>query len=575
MKEKLVFIPIQLFFALLVLGLVYTQVLKFPYYSRLARDNAIRIIPIEGPRGTIFDRNGIPLVNDRISFSVAVVYQELRNRKKLTRLLTNLFDVSQKEIEEAIDKSGKKPYAPVTIIEDIDKDKAFILEEESFDIRGLVVETKSIRNYAYNNVGAHIFGYLSEISEQELENLKEYGYRIKDLVGRDGLEKYYDKDLAGIDGGIQIQVDNKGRQVRILGYREPRKGKDLYLTIDINLQKVCDKVLEGKSGAIIVMDPNTGGILALSSSPSYDPNIFVKPEESSERLKLLRDKVRYPMLNRAISGIYPPGSVFKVVVASAALQMKRISTHTHFNCTGAYILGRSKFACWKEGGHGQQNVTNAIMNSCNIFFYNTGRALGVDNIEGFAHIFGFGKKTGIDLPDEAKGIVPGRLWKKIHKKETWYEGDTINYAIGQGYILVTPIQILGMMSVIANKGYIVKPYIVKRIDSEPTVGVENKSASLNSNAIKTVREGLYEVVNSENGTGRRAKVDGMAVAGKTGTAENPLGRTHAWFAGFAPLDNAKICLVVFLEHGGKGGLEPSEIAKEIFEEVKKEGIYNP
>lgn len=571
MKEKFVLAPIQFLFVLLALGLVYVQVLRFPYYSKLSKDNAIRIIPIEGPRGTIFDRNGVPLVNDRISFSVAVVYQELRNREKMIRLLANILNIPRKDVESAIDKSAKKPYAPFTIVEDIDKDKAFILEEESFDIRGLVIETRSVRNYIYNNIGSHVFGYLSEISEEELENLKVYGYRMKDLVGRDGLEKYYDKDLAGIDGGVQIQVDNKGRQVGILGYREPKKGKDLYLTIDITLQEACDKVLEGKPGAVIIMDPNTGEILALSSSPSYDPNIFVRSEGSAERLKLLRNKIKYPLFNRAISGLYPPGSVFKVVIASAALQLKRIGLETHFNCTGTYILGRGKFGCWKEGGHGQQNVTDALMNSCNVFFYNTGRALGVESIEEFTHIFGFGKKTGIDLPEEAKGIVPGRIWKKIHRKDNWYEGDTVNYAIGQGYVVVTPIQLLDMMAIMANKGNMVKPYIVKRVDSKDVPGIGHKSIELNSNTVKIVRKGLYKVVNDENGTGKRAKVEGAAVAGKTGTAQNPSGKTHAWFAGFAPFNNARICLVVFLEHGGKGGLEPSEMAKELFSAAKETG----
>jgi len=571
MKEKLVLRPIQFIFILLALGLVYTQVLRFPYYSKLSRDNAIRIIPIEGPRGTIFDRNGAPLVNDRISFNVAVVYQELRNREKLIRLLTNLLDVPRKDMEDAIDRSARKPYAPVTIVEDIDKNKAFILEEESFDIRGLVIETKSVRSYVYNNTGSHIFGYLGEISEKELENLKGYGYRAKDLVGRDGLEKYYDRELAGMDGGIQIQVDNKGRQVGVLGYKEPKKGKDLYLTVDLNLQKTCDKALEGKSGAIIIMSPNTGEVLALSSSPSYDPNIFIKPEKSAERLKLFRDRQRYPMLNRAISGVYPPGSIFKIVTASAALQLKRISSRTHFNCTGTYTLGSGSFNCWKEGGHGEQNVTDALMNSCNIFFYNTGKALGVDNMEKFAYIFGFGKKTGINLPDEANGIAPGRFWKKKYRKDMWYEGDTINYAIGQGYVLVTPMQVIEMTSIIANKGSSVKPYIVGRIESGGAAVVERKNAGLSDEVIKIVSEGLYNVVNGENGTGKRARLEGVAVAGKTGTAQNPLGRTHAWFTGFAPFDNAKICLVVFLEHGGKGGLEPSEMAKEIFSVAKEKG----
>ena len=571
MKERSVFAPLQFLFILLALGLIYTQVLRFPYYSRLSKDNAIRIIPIEGPRGTIFDRYGVPLVNDRISFNVALVYQELRNREKLIRLLTGLLDMPREKIEAAIDRASRRPYAPVTIIEDVDKNKAFVLEEESFNIRGLVIETKSVRNYIYGNTGSHLFGYLGEITEQELDSLREYGYRAKDLIGRDGLEKYYDKDLSGIDGGIQIQVDNKGRQVGMLGYKEPQKGKDLYLTVDIELQKACDKALEGKPGAIVVMNPATGEVLALSSSPSYDPNMFIRPEESDGRLDLLRNKLKYPLLNRAVSGIYPPGSVFKVVIASAALQTKKISVNKRFDCTGTFILGRSKFNCWKEGGHGTQNVIDGLMNSCNVFFYNTGKVLGVDNIEEYARIFGFGKRTGIDLPDEAKGVVPGRMWKKINRKEIWYEGDTINYAIGQGYVLVTPIQILEMMSIIANNADMVRPYVVKRVDSQDGTRTERKRLDISDKTVKIVREGLYRVVNAESGTGKRARAEGVIAAGKTGTAQNPLGKTHAWFAGFAPFDDAKVCVVVLLEHGGKGGMEPAEIAKEIFSLAKDKG----
>lgn len=571
MREKFLLLPIRLLFILIVLGLIFTQLIRYTYYLKLSKDNAIRIIPVEGPRGTISDRNGVALATDRIAFDVAVVYQELKNREKLIRLLMGLLDIPRKDIEDALEKAANKPYAPVTIVEDIDKDKAFILEEESFDIRGLVVQTKSVRNYPLKNVGAHVLGYLSEISEEELLSLREYGYRMKDLVGRDGIEKYYDKYLAGTDGGFQIQVDNKGRQVRTLGLKEPIKGKDIRLTIDINLQTICDKVLEGKNGAVIVMDPNTGEILALSSMPAFDPNIFIRPEDSPDRVGLMTDKRRYPLLNRAISGIYQPGSVFKVVVASAALETGKITVRTRFNCNGSFTLGKGKFTCWKEEGHGSQNVIDGLMNSCNVFFYNTGKVLGVDNIEDFAHMFGFGKKTGIDLPDEAKGIVPGRLWKKVSRKDIWYEGDTINYAIGQGYLLVTPIQILDMMAVMANKGSLVKPYIVKSIDAKDISSVNRYGVGLSDNTIRTVREGLYKVVNGDNGTGKRARVDGVAIAGKTGTAENPLGKTHAWFSGFAPFENSKICLVVFLEHGGKGGLEPSEMAKEIFSEAKARG----
>ncbi|MDO8536131.1 MAG: penicillin-binding protein 2 [Candidatus Omnitrophota bacterium] len=571
MREKSLFFPIRLLFITLALALVYTQVVRYGYYSKLSKDNAIRIIPIDGPRGAIFDRKGVQLVADRISFNVALVYQELKNREKLIRLLVDTLGIERKDVENGMEKAAGRPYAPVMIVEDIDRDKAFILEEESFNVRGLVIQTKSMRDYIYKNVGAHLLGYLSEISEAELGRMKEYGYRAKDLIGRDGIEKYYDDYLSGVDGGIQIQVDNRGRQVRTLGLREPVNGKDLRLTIDIDLQSACDKALEDKRGAIIAMDPNTGEVLALASSPGFDPNAFVHPENSSERVRLVRDKRMYPLMNRAISGIYQPGSVFKIAVAMAALTTGRIDRQTRFNCPGYFVLGTRRFACWKDDGHNSQNVVDALMNSCNVFFYNTGRTLGIDNMEELAKVFGFGRRTGIDLPGEVKGIVPGRSWKKSFKKDIWYEGDTVNLAIGQGYILVTPIQVLEMISAVANNGKAVKPYVVKRIGASDVSPAPLHDLNFSKIAMKAVRDGLYKVVNAENGTGKRAKLEGVAVGGKTGTAQNPGGRTHAWFCGFAPFDNAKMSLVVLLEHGGKGGLEPSEIAKEIFTIAKSKG----
>lgn len=571
MRDRILYNSISVFFIILMMSLFYSQVIRFPYYSRLSKNNSIRIIPIDGPRGRIFDRNRIPLVANRLSFDVAVVYQELKNKEKIALLLEDALGIPRSDLMESLEMASRRPYAPVTIVEDIDKEKAIILEEETLNTNGLVIETKSRRHYIYNDAGSHVFGYLGEIDEEGLEGLKEYGYRVKDLVGKSGLEKYYDVYLKGLDGGMQIQVDNKGRQVKVLGLKEPLSGKDLQLTIDASLQILSDKLLGEKNGAIIVMNPKNGEILALASHPSFDPNLFVKPKSSIERLKLLRDERRKPLLNRAISGLYAPGSVFKIVIASGALEAKKISRYTHFFCLGSYRLGNAKFDCWKEEGHGSQEVTAGLTNSCNVFFYNTGRTMGVDNIEISSKMFGFGKPTGIDLPEEARGVVPGRLWKRFYKNSSWYEGETINYAIGQGYLLVTPIQILQMMTVMANKGSIVRPHIVKRIDSTDISSVKKRNIGLREDVIQTVREGLFKVVNSEEGTGKRAKVEGVFVAGKTGTAQNPQGKTHAWFSGFAPFADPKICLVVFLEHGGKGGLEPAEIAKSIFEEAKNKG----
>ena len=571
MKDRILIAVVSALFILIGIGLFYNQVIRFGYYSRLSKNNSIRIMPIDGPRGNIFDRNGVAVVSNRLSFDVAVVYQEVKDKQGFVRTLSALLQMPARDIVRALDKARVRPYAPVTILEDIDKDKAIMLEEASFGIDGLTIETRSRRDYIYSNVGSHIFGYLSEISEDELEGLKDYGYRMRDLIGRSGLEKEYEPYLKGVDGGTQIEVDSRGRETRVLSVKEPSNGKDLYLTIDIALQSACDKLLGDRKGAVCVMNPMTGEVLALVSHPAFNPNVFVRPKSSEERVSLLKDRVGRPLSNRAISGLYAPGSVFKVVTASAALETKKINPNTRFVCQGSYRLGRAKFDCWKSEGHGSQNVIEGLMNSCNVFFYNTGRAAGVDAIETYAKLFGLGLPTGIDLPDEVKGVVPGRAWKKLFRQSGWFEGETINYAIGQGYLLVTPIQIMDMMGVIASNGALARPYLVKKAGDLSVPPGKPKYIGLDPNIIRVIREGLYEVVNNENGTGKRAKVDGVIVAGKTGTAENPHGRTHAWFAGFAPFNDPKMCIVVFLEHGGKGGLGAAEIARGIFEEGRKKG----
>lgn len=571
MKDRIITGIISFFFILLVANLFYTQVLRFFYYSKLSKNNSIRIIPIDGPRGRILDRNAQVLVTSRLSFDAAIVYQELRDRQKLYRILRDKLGMTDKDIIKAIAKAGKKPYAPVAIAEDIGKEKAIALEESSCDIPGLEIETRSRRDYVYGDSGAHLFGYLSEITESELEDMKDYGYRSGDLIGRSGIEKYYDSYLKGTDGGTQIEVDSRGKETRRLGVREPSSGEDIYLTIDKSMQLECDKLLGEHKGAVIVMDPGTGEILALASHPAFDPNIFAKPGTSKERLTLLRDKAGRPMSDRAISGLYPPGSVFKIVIAAAGLESNRISKNTQFTCTGSYKLGRAKFDCWKAEGHGPQNIVGGIKYSCNVFFYNTGRMVGVDMLERYAKLFGFGKVTGIDLPDEVSGIAPGREWKRIYRKSAWYEGDTINYAIGQGYLMVTPIQVLNMMAAVANNGSLVHPHVVKKIGNDLVSQHKPKRLAIKESTFRSIRQGLFEAVNGEHGTAKRAAAEGVSAAGKTGTAQNPLGKTHAWFSGFAPFDNPKICVVVFLEHGGKGGLEPAGIAGGIFQEAKKRG----
>lgn len=559
-------------FILLAAGLFYTQVIRHGYYLRLSKNNSIRLLPIDGPRGNILDRKGRALVSNRLSFDVAIIYDELKDRGRLAKALREVLGLSKRDIIEALSRAGNKPYVPVTIAEDIGTARALVLEENTIDTPGLIVQARSKRGYLYGKSASHVLGYLSEITETELEGLRDYGYRARDLLGRDGLEKYYETYLKGVDGGTQVEVDSHGRQTKVLGIREPASGHDLYLTIDMGLQLECDRLLGERHGSIIVMNPKSGEILALASSPGYDPNVFVRPEDSGERVALMNDKVGRPMMNRAISGQYPPGSVFKIVTAAAALETKSIGRDTVFLCTGSFNLARASFDCWKAEGHGPQAITEGIMNSCNVFFYNAGKRAGADAIESYARTFGLGRVTGVDLPDEKRGLVPGRSWKRSLKKEEWYEGDTLNYSIGQGYLLTTPIQIANMTAVVANNGYLEHPFIVKRIGPAHIMPGRPKNTGIDTSTLKLIREGMYRVVNSEGGTGKRARTDGVTIAGKTGTAQNPQGRSHAWFTGFAPYEDPKACVVVFLEHGGKGGLGPAEIASGVFEEAKKSGL---
>jgi penicillin-binding protein 2 len=461
----------------------------------------------------------------------------------------------------------------MVIIEDIERAGAITIEQYVNEYPGLMITTEAKRNYLYGPGCSAITGYIGKISEEELASFKTYGYRMTDLIGRSGLEKQYDAYLRGSYGGMQVEVDSFGRQRDVLDVIEPEKGKDIYLTVDLELQKHCDAVMADRKGCIIAMNPNTGEILALVSKPGYDPNIFLSPKSGKEIVRILNEKSRaYPLLNRAISCAYPPGSVFKLVVASAALESGRFTKTNTLSCSGQFNLSGALFRCWKEEGHGVQNIYEGIKNSCNVFFYQLGLKAGVDNIFSFAKRFGFGSLTNIDLPAEKKGTVPNPQWKRITMREQWYAGDTVNYAIGQGYLLVTPIQVARMISSFANGGYLVRPYLVEKLENVKASHRSIEKIGISDVTIDTVREGIRRVVNDPTGTGMKARLADIVVAGKTGTAQNPLGKSHGWFAGFAPFDNAKISVVVFVEFGGKGGLEASIMARKVIEKAKEIGL---
>jgi penicillin-binding protein 2 len=410
---------------------------------------------------------------------------------------------------------------------------------------------------------------LGEIDRWRLTKLEDYGYKTKDIVGFGGVEEKYDYYLRDEEGGVSFQVDYRGRLVRTLGFKPPVNGRDIQLTLDIRAQKIAEDAIGGRKGAVIIMNPYTGEVIALASSPGFNPEAFVG-KDSALVLKLFNDPAS-PLVNRAISGLYPAGSIFKLAVAIAALESKKINQHSSFFCQGSLTVGRQNFKCWDT--HGQQNIISAIARSCNVFFYKIGLLAGAQAIHDYALKLGFSHPTGFDLPYEKQGFIPSPLLRKINTLKNWFDGDTANLSIGQGEVLVTPLQVARMMAIFANGGYLVTPYITKAIDGKDLSRYRKRPEKLNlkPETINIIRRGLKGTVSGQGGTGGVLSSVGITVAGKTGTAQAPPNQSHAWFSGFFPFKEPKFVICVLLENGGPG-YNSCLIAKKIIEEMLAQGL---
>lgn len=559
-RLKILNFIILLSFIVLLSALFYFQIVNSYHYRSLSLKNTLRIIPLKASRGAIYSRKGEVLAWDEISFDLVAIPQEISDIGSTIKKLSSITGAREEELESNYRKNSRLPFVPANILANLSPEKAFMIEEKLIGIPGVMIRVTPIRTYPNHKVASHILGYLGKIADSELQNLKDYGYSIQDLVGRSGIEKYYDAYLKGEDGGIQVEVDSRSREVSRIGYKEPKKGKDLTLTIDLGLQHFISMLFGDKKGACIVMQAKTGSILALVSNPEFDPNVFISGKDK-DRLKLLGDK-NYPMLNRAISGVYPAGSTFKIPVACAGIAAGQVKSQTTFLCKGVFVLGNTRFRCWKESGHGHQNVIQALAHSCNVFFYSIGRAIGAEQIHRYALSFGLGDLTGIDLVEEARGVAPSPRWKKSNLKVPWYEGDTVNYSIGQGYLLVTPIQMLRVITITANKGFCPQPYILEKIEGRQISSRREYQSRIRPEAFDMIQKGLFDAVNDQEGTGQMAKPVGLHVSGKTGTAQSgPSRKSHAWFIGYLPSHEPSISLVVFIEHGGKGGKDAASMAR--------------
>jgi len=557
----------------LLIGLAYTQIVMHERYRTMSEGNRLKVVPLMAPRGTVFDRNGEAMVKDVLSFKVFIVYNQISDMDSMANVLSSVLEMPEEEIVSTIRKSRRQSYTPLLVADDIGIEKAIHIEEIGMDYPGLLLEVSAKREYLYSKSAANALGYLGLINRAEFERLKPYGYRINDLVGRSGIERYYDEYLRGKHGGKQLEVDHRGREASILGLKEPVPGKDVRLTLDARLQEYCDALLKDKRGAILVMDPDTGELLVMASAPSYDPKVFIDSTRNEERNALIKDEAKvYPLVNRAHAASYPPGSVFKVVGATAALETGAITPETTFNCPGYLALGRTRFKCWRKTGHGTLPLKEAIKHSCNVYFFRLGLLLGVEKIAEYAELFGFGSRTGIDLPGERRGTLPSRIWKKKRINDSWYKGDTVNYSIGQGYLLCSPLQLARMIAVFANGGYLVRPHLAMKVGDVDVNITSRDYLGISPENLQTVREGLRKVVNDPRGTGMKAKLGNIVVAGKTGTAQTAKRKSHGWFIGFAPYEDPQLVVVVFDEYGGKGGYYAAGTAGKVFKEAGRLGL---
>ena len=572
----------------LLLRLWFLQIINGPVYRTQSENNRIHLQSIPPPRGLIMDRNGELLVDNRPSYDLYIIPEDIQDPEQLAVNLKRLVSLDV----ELFNKKHKKaftgqPFNPVLIRKNITREELAVLEVNQFNLPGVNTPYRPQRNYIYGNFASHIIGYLGEISESQLRSGKYPNNTAGDYIGTTGIEGKWQNQLNGMSGGKQIEVDAAGRKLGTLAPQKPAvPGDNIFLTIDKDLQILAENSLKDKDGTIVALNPKTGEVLALANSPSFDPNKFVGGI-NTEDWNNIRNNPAHPLQNRAITNQYPPGSIFKI--DPGGLEEGVIDPKEEIFCNGIYRLGNHKYECWKlkYGGHGDVNLHEALMGSCDVYFYKLGKNLGIDTIAKYARMFGLGKKTGIDLSGEEEGLIPDTEWKLKRDGIPWQQGETVVSAIGQSYVSVTPIQMARLIATVFNGGKIYQPRVVKRVEDgtssvyefTPTLQGE---LNISSENIELVKQALIAVVNDPDGTGKTAKIKGVTVAGKTGTAEvanqerikalNLDGEvpskleTHAWFVAVAPAEDPQIAISVLVEHGGGGSSVAAPIARELIKQ---------
>jgi penicillin-binding protein 2 len=583
-------------FTALAVSFWVLQVVEHAKFEEMAENNHQRTLALRAPRGILFDRDGRVLVENRYSYSILIVREHTKDLNRTVQLLASVLGVEEARVREIVDRHRREPsYRPITIVQDatLAQVSAVKARRLDFELPDVVVEEVPTRQYPTDAMAAHLFGYVGEVNDVQVASDDEL--KSGDIVGQAGVEKIYNNLLMGEDGAKHVVVNSVGREIRTLDKEDPTEGQRLQLTIDYDLQKAVEdgfKVSGGFNGASVIMDPRNGEVLAFTSIPAYDPNAFAAGIDRATWAALNTDKLK-PLQDRAIQGKYPPGSTFKMAVATAALEEGVVTPDFKVYCPGhATFFGRSFQCSLPNGrGHGLIDMRQAIEKSCNVYFYTVGNMTGIDKIHKWATLLGLGEKTGIDLPNEAQGLVPSPEWKRERFHEKWYAGETISVSIGQGAVTLTPVSEAVYISTIANGGTRVTPHLLKAVDDGKgwkavPPPAPRSVVTLKPDTLQALREGLWRVVNGA-GTGRNARIDGYDVSGKTGTAQvisleggkAAKGKTdkdlrdNGWFVFFAPRDNPQISGVVFVEHGGHGGTTAAPIAKHVLETffAKREG----
>ena len=571
---------IVLMFLVLISRLGYLQVAQGQQYAPLSDGNRIRIIPIKAPRGILSDRNGVPLVSQRPNFTVTIATFSNSVPDSVITKLSEILAMKVEDIRAKINRHTGLAFEPIQIQSDVGLEVITKIAENRSELPEVEIQAQPVRKYIYQDFAAHVFGYVGEISEVELQKRKTDGYKAGDIVGKFGLERVYDKYIRGTAGAKRIEVDVDGHPIKVLAERQPVPGNNLVLTLDYDIQRIAEKAIDerlhylqskehrskAKAAAAVVMNPKTGEILAMVSRPAFNPNLFNGGISKKNWNELIGNSSN-PMENRAISGEYPPGSTFKIITSTAALELKKVTLKEKILDTGKHWL----IAKGNAGGEalGWIAFSEALAKSDNVYFYEMGNRVGIDNLEKFARLYGLGATTGIELPGEAKGLVANRRYKEEMYEEDWYLSETFDAAIGQGFQLVTPLQMAMVMGEVANGGYRYRPFLVSKIVSPAGKIIKTFSPeetghiNISEPTLMAIRNALREAALPGGTAARVFEGFPISIAGKTGTAENSHGDDHGWFVAYAPFDDPQVVVAVIVENGGYGSQSAAPIAKDI------------